>query len=120
MVALGQNDSSLIQIKHYLVLTGDWASNDRTPIFTDSLLQALKNFQYRMGIKETGKITPETIIELNKPIELRIKQMMVNNMEWNVCDGFLFSSKNSIFLSIFLPLNYTFLKQENPFGVPMS
>lgn len=78
IVALGQNDSSLIQVKHYLVLTGDWASNDRTPIFTDSLLQALTNFQYRMGLKETGKITPETIIELNKPIELRIKQMMVN------------------------------------------
>ena len=72
------NDSSFIQLKRYLVLSGDLALDDKTIIFTESLSQALKAFQHRMGKKETGNMNRETLLELNKPIEERIQQMMVN------------------------------------------
>lgn len=77
-VAVGLRDSSFSKIKRYLTLTGDFKGNDQTPVFTDALSQALKIFQHRMGITETGTINQKTISELNKPIEFRIKQLMVN------------------------------------------
>jgi murein L,D-transpeptidase YcbB/YkuD len=77
-LALGQADSALINLKQYLFLSGDLSENDHSVIFTDSLSKALINFQHRMGLKETGSINNSTILELNKPIEFRIKQMMVN------------------------------------------
>jgi L,D-transpeptidase YcbB len=75
---LGQNDFIMLDVKRYLFLTGDLAENDNSPTFTDSLSKALMNFQHRMGLNETGTINHQTIIEFNKPIEFRIKQMMVN------------------------------------------
>ncbi len=77
-IALGQEDSVLINVKQYLFLSGDLSENDHSTIFTDSLAKAVMNFQHRMGLNETGTINHQTIIEINKPIEFRISQMMVN------------------------------------------
>jgi murein L,D-transpeptidase YcbB/YkuD len=65
-------------VKKYLLLSGDLKTNDNTTIFTDTLAKAIQRFQHRMGLTENGKIDRATIIEFNKPIEFRIKQMMVN------------------------------------------
>ncbi|PWA07307.1 L,D-transpeptidase family protein [Flavobacterium psychrotolerans] len=73
-----ESDTCLLNLKKYLFLTGDLKANDRSIIFTDELAKAVKKFQHRMGLNENGKINAETIHELNKPISLRIKQMMVN------------------------------------------
>jgi L,D-transpeptidase YcbB len=75
---LGQNDFIMLDVKRYLFLSGDLVENDNSPTFTDSLSKALINFQHRMGLNETGTIDRQTITEFNKPIEFRIKQMMVN------------------------------------------
>lgn len=77
-LTIGDVDSCLLATKHHLYLTGDLMIDDRTLIFTDSLSVALKNFQHRMGLVENGKINKATLTELNQPIGLRIKQIMLN------------------------------------------
>lgn len=78
LLSIGDNDSCLLMAKQHLFLTDDLTVNDNTIVFTYSLAIAVKNFQHRMGLAENGKIDIGTINELNKPIDFRIKQMMVN------------------------------------------
>lgn len=75
---VGDSNACLVNVKTHLLLTGDLKTNDNTNIFTDTLANAVQRFQHRMGLTENGKINHATIIEFNKPIEIRIKQMMVN------------------------------------------
>ena len=75
---VGQSDSSLLNIKQHLLLSGDLKINDKTIVYTDSLKTAVQLFQRRMGLLESGKIDKLTLQELNQPIDFRIKQMMVN------------------------------------------
>ncbi|AFK03970.1 ErfK/YbiS/YcfS/YnhG family protein [Emticicia oligotrophica DSM 17448] len=74
----GDRDSLVQSLNDYLVLTGDLKQRDTSSVFSDSLSVAIKRFQQRMGLKETGKINAATLSELNIPIEARIKQMMIN------------------------------------------
>ena len=78
VLKVAQSDSCLLKVKEYLVLTEDLKRNDKTIIFTDTLATAISNFQRRTGLKEDGEIGPSTIAELNKPIDFRIKQIMIN------------------------------------------
>lgn len=78
VIVVGESDSCLLYIKQHLFLTQDLKTNDKTIVFDDSLEVAIKRFQHRMGLTEDGKINHATIIELNQPIEFRIRQMMVN------------------------------------------
>ena len=77
-LSVGNNDSCLLKAKQYLLLTTDLKKNDNSIVFTDTLASAILNFQRRMGLFENGKLNKETINEINKPIEFRIKQMMIN------------------------------------------
>ncbi|WP_291102378.1 MULTISPECIES: L,D-transpeptidase family protein [unclassified Flavobacterium] len=78
LISISESDSCLLNIKQHLFLTGDLKANDKTIIFTEQLAKAVMNFQHRMGLDENGKLNTQTIVELNKPIEFRIKQMMLN------------------------------------------
>ena len=78
LLVVGQNDSCLIKVKQHLFLSGDLQTNDNTPIFSDGLMKGVQVFQRRMGLEESGKIDKSTLVELNKTIDFRIKQMMIN------------------------------------------
>ncbi|WP_395043998.1 murein L,D-transpeptidase [Flavobacterium sp.] len=78
LLKVSQSDSCLLKIKEYLVLTEDLKNNDNTIVFTDTLAIAISNFQLRTGLKENGEIGLSTIAEFNKPIDFRIKQIMIN------------------------------------------
>ena len=75
---IGNSDSNLVMIKKYFYLTGDLKNNDKTIVFTDSLLKAIKIFQQRMGLVVNDHLDSITILELNKPISFRIKQIIIN------------------------------------------
>jgi L,D-transpeptidase YcbB len=77
-IVIGDNDSCLLNLKKYLVFSNDLKNDDNSIVFSDSLANALKSFQKRMGLPEIGTLNQQTIKEINKPIEFRIKQMMVN------------------------------------------
>ncbi|CAM3572878.1 L,D-transpeptidase family protein [Flavobacterium psychrophilum] len=71
-------DSTLLQIKKRLVLSGDLKINDNNLVYTNDLVKAVTNFQQRVGLPENGKLDFKTIAEMNKTVDFRIKQMLVN------------------------------------------
>lgn len=77
-LSVSERDSCLINIKQHLFLTGDLKVNDKTIMYSNLLEKAVMNFQHRMGLTENGKLNTQTLVELSKPIEFRIKQMMIN------------------------------------------
>lgn len=78
VIALGDSDSCIVNVKKHLLLTGDLQENDGSIAFTDSLAKAVKRFQFRMGLSKNGELDLATIKELNQPVEARIKQIMIN------------------------------------------
>jgi len=74
----GDIDSCILTIKQSLFLTGDLLVNNTTYLFDDSLTNSVKHYQRRMGLTETGKINILFIAEMNKSIDFRIQQIMVN------------------------------------------
>ena len=74
----GDSSESIVQIKKMLVLTGDLSFDNKTHYYDDSLLFAIKKYQRRLGVKETGIISGSLLEEMNYPIEKRIQQIIVN------------------------------------------
>jgi len=74
----GDIDSCILTIKQSLFFTGDLLVNNKINLFDDSLIISVKHYQRRMGLIETGRITPLFIAEMNKSIDVRIQQIMVN------------------------------------------
>lgn len=74
----GDTGSVLLDVQKTLLILGDLKAVDTTGIFTDSLTTAIKRFQHRMGLKESGKLDAVTATELNRPVSFRIRQIMVN------------------------------------------
>ncbi|WP_310378877.1 L,D-transpeptidase family protein [Flavobacterium sp.] len=77
-LSVTETDSCILAVKQHLFLSGDLKKNDGSIIFTDELAKAVTHFQHRMGLIANGKINTQTLTELNKPVEFRIKQMMLN------------------------------------------
>ena len=73
-----ESDSVLIQVKQRLFLSGDLKTNDNNILYTMELAQAISHFQQRVGLPENGKLNFKTIAELNKTVDFRIKQMLIN------------------------------------------
>ncbi len=68
----------LLNLKTYLYLLGDLRTTDLTKYYDDSTAKSIAHFQHRFGLKETGELDKATLFEMNQPISLRIKQMMLN------------------------------------------
>ncbi|MBZ5858221.1 L,D-transpeptidase family protein [Flavihumibacter profundi] len=81
---LGDSLPEIRQIKSRLFMTGDLKTQDTGIVFNKSLELGVKNFQRRYGIKEDGAIGGGTLSEMNKPIDFRIRQILVNmeRMRW--------------------------------------
>jgi murein L,D-transpeptidase YcbB/YkuD len=74
------NDSSrtITALKEKLFLTGDLTTKDTGSIFTTEMEQAVKHYQKRFGLKEDGIVTSSLITQMNKPVELRLQQILIN------------------------------------------
>lgn len=76
---VGQHGRNIQQLKKYLLLTGDYADKlDSTDIYNDSLSQAVRTYQYRMGLTESGILNKTTVDDMNISIEARLKKIMIN------------------------------------------
>lgn len=78
LLTINDQDSCVIALKQRLWLSGDLVSNDHSIVYTKEAATAVSNFQQRLGLKENGAVNITTLTELNKTIEYRIKQMIVN------------------------------------------
>jgi murein L,D-transpeptidase YcbB/YkuD len=75
-----KGDSSIVisSIKRRLRLLDDMADNDTSDMFNTALQTAIKSFQKRNGLKEDGLIGASFFTALNKPIEERVHQLLMN------------------------------------------
>ena len=78
LLSINQKDSCLLQVKQRLLLSGDLKINDHSTVFTKDVASAISNFQQRLGLTENGCLDAKTLLELNKTIDYRIKQILVN------------------------------------------
>ncbi|MGZ3852731.1 MAG: L,D-transpeptidase family protein [Flavisolibacter sp.] len=74
----GQSSSTISQIKERLRSSGDFKSDDTSPVFTDELVFAVQKVQKRFGFKQNGVVDALLIKELNVPVEDRIQQLQLN------------------------------------------
>jgi murein L,D-transpeptidase YcbB/YkuD len=74
----GAHDTLVVQLKNRLHLLGDLPEADSTDVFDSTLTEAVKHFQQRVGLKETGVTGPAFFAELNVPVQSRIRQMLIN------------------------------------------
>lgn len=81
---LNDSAATLKSIKKRLLLTGDLNNADTSAVFTGELEEGIKNFQHRYGFKEDGIITAALIAEMNRPVEERLQQILINmeRMRW--------------------------------------
>jgi murein L,D-transpeptidase YcbB/YkuD len=74
----GDSSTAVAKIKKRLFLLGDLTQQDTTEKYDTALTEALKSFQRRMALEETGVIDNGTIKKLNYPISETIKQILIN------------------------------------------
>jgi murein L,D-transpeptidase YcbB/YkuD len=75
---LNDNSSLIADVKRRLIATEDMDNDDTSELFTRQLEEAIKNFERRYGMKEDGIITTSLIVEMNRPVEERLQQILIN------------------------------------------
>lgn len=78
VIKLNDKSESLPAIKERLKLLGDLRRVRDEDVYTERLEEAVKQFQLRHGLEDDGIIGPAFMKALNKPLEKRIEQMVVN------------------------------------------
>lgn len=81
---LGDTGTVIKQLKKRLSDFGDLPNTDTSAVFTDEVKKAVQIAQQQFGLAPTGKADRSLINALNKPIESRIQQMLINleRMRW--------------------------------------
>lgn len=74
----GMKSPAVTTLKKRLQATKEYNSSDTSNVFNDSLETAVKSFQERNGLKETGVVNDSMINVLNVPAEKRVQQIIVN------------------------------------------
>ncbi len=80
----GDSSQPVVALKTRLHTTGDYNSSDTSWLFTAELETAVKEFQRRYGLKIDGVVGGTTLQHLNEPVEILIRQILVNmeRMRW--------------------------------------
>lgn len=78
--------TAIINLKRRLFLSGDLPKADSSTVWTDSLTNAVKQFQYRFGYTQTGILTQVQLKDMNVPVENKIQQLLINmgRAQWMV------------------------------------
>lgn len=83
---LKSNDKNITVklLRKRLLISGELTEAKANPdtLFDNTLVEAVKNFQRRYGLKDNGTIDLITLNELNIPVESRIKQIVLNMERW--------------------------------------
>jgi L,D-transpeptidase YcbB len=85
-VAPGGSYPGVAQLTSRLRLVGDLPADANVPpdatIYQGPLVDALKNFQRRLGREPDGRITAQTLADLNVPLSSRVRQMQLTLERW--------------------------------------
>jgi murein L,D-transpeptidase YcbB/YkuD len=80
----GKDSPSIVVLKKRLSVTGEMPVSDTSQVFTDTLENAIKQFQQSLGYKQDGIITAGLLKDLNVSATDRLKQILINmnRMRW--------------------------------------
>ena len=80
----GMSSPVVAALKRRLRLSGDLAGSDSSQVFNDTLENAVRLFQKRLGYTPTGVVNAQLIKDLNVPAQKRLEQILVNmdRMRW--------------------------------------
>ncbi len=85
-VAPGDSYAGVPQLAHFLRLLGDLPPDANVAadgtVYQGALVDAVKNFQLRHGRVVDGKLTAQTLADLNVPLTNRIRQMQLALERW--------------------------------------
>ncbi len=74
----GDNMPAVAQLRKRLAIAGYLSSDNKSTLYDDGLVNALKDWQTKHGIQADGLAGPSVISSLNKSVEERIKTILVN------------------------------------------
>ena len=77
----GQESDQVPLLAKRLAITGDYTGSvsDGDTVYAPALQEAVKRFQRRHGLADTGTIAQATIAQMNVPVERRIDQILVES-----------------------------------------
>jgi len=85
-VAPGDSYPGVPQLARLLRATGDLPANanvaDGATVYEGPLVDAVKNFQSRLGRDSDGRIGKQTLADLNVPLSARVRQMQLTLERW--------------------------------------
>jgi L,D-transpeptidase YcbB len=85
-IAPGDTYPGVTQLAQFLRLVGDLPADANAPadatVYQGPLVDAVKHFQDRFGRTTDGKITPQTLADLNVPLSTRVRQMQLTLERW--------------------------------------
>jgi len=85
---LGTNSQAVVALRRRLAASGDLdASAGASPVFDSYVDAAVKHFQARHGIIETGLVNQDTFTALNVPAEVRLRQLELNLVRLRAFSG---------------------------------
>jgi murein L,D-transpeptidase YcbB/YkuD len=89
----GANGPDVALLRRRLAVTGDLDPNlPASAAYDDTLTAAVKRFQARHGLSETGSVGPLTLEALNVPAETRVQQIAAS-MERLAATSFIFGQR---------------------------
>jgi L,D-transpeptidase YcbB len=85
-IAPGDSYSGVPQLIRLLRLTGDLPADanisSNGTVYQDPVVDAVKNFQRRLGREPDGRISAQTLADLNVPLSSRVRQMQLTLERW--------------------------------------
>jgi murein L,D-transpeptidase YcbB/YkuD len=85
-IVSGETYPGVQRLARLLRLVGDLPADANVPadglIYDGALVDAVKNFQRRLGREPTGRIDAQTLADLNVPLSKRVRQMQLTLERW--------------------------------------
>jgi murein L,D-transpeptidase YcbB/YkuD len=80
----GASSPAVALIKKRLQMTGEMPASDTSQVFTDTLANAVRLFQRKLGLTQTGVVNAQLVKDMNVPAKARLAQILVNmdRMRW--------------------------------------
>lgn len=80
---IGMSDPRIPLIRARLAMTGDlWWPDRSSTVFDNRLETAVKHFQMRHYLKQSGLLDAETLAAMNVSVDKRIRQIIINLERW--------------------------------------
>lgn len=81
-ISVGGTYPALAELVARLQAEGDASAPASSPVYDSSISAAVKHYQARHGLTPDGKLTPQTIAELNVPMSQRVQQISLALEKW--------------------------------------